>query len=198
MADAGGGGTYYIEKSDQASGVFEEELEGLLSIAAQNVRVTVEAGRDTDAVKVLHDYPSHAQGAVLTLELGDLYAREPRRVLMEFLVPPDRASVGAPADVAHVTVTAHVVTEAGGVELHDIVLPITLSPTEGGKAEPEVRKEILLVEAARLRREALEARDRGDYRRPPRRCAPTRPAWWTRAPRMPRCTRRPATSRAWP
>ena len=163
MADAGQGGTYYIEKVDQASGVFEEELEGLLSIAAQNVRVTVAPGADADFVKVLHEYPSHAQGAVLTLEVGDLYAREPRRILMQFLLPPEKAGAGAVADVALLTVTAHVITEGGGVELHEITLPVTLSPEEGGKAEPEIRKEILLVEAARLRQEALQARERGDY-----------------------------------
>jgi Ca-activated chloride channel family protein len=163
MADAGRGGTYYIEKVDQASGVFEEELEGLLSIAAQNVRVTVEPGADAGFVKVLHDYPSHAEGQVLTLEVGDLYAREPRRVLMEFLLPPEAADAKGTADVGRVTVTAHVVTEGGGVELHEITLPLTLSPEEGGKVEPEVRKELLLLEAARLRREALEARDRGDF-----------------------------------
>lgn len=163
MADAGQGGTYYIEKEDQASGVFEEELEGLLSIAAQNVRVTVQPGAHADSVKVLHQYPSHAEGDVLTLEVGDLYAREPRRILMAFLIPPDRGTVGADADVAHLTVTAHVITAEGGVELHNVAIPVTLSPTEGGKAEPEIRKEILLVEAARLRQEALEARDRGDF-----------------------------------
>ncbi|HSG06771.1 MAG TPA: VWA domain-containing protein, partial [Longimicrobiales bacterium] len=163
MADAGQGGTYYIEKVDQASGVFEEELEGLLSIAAQNVRVTVTPGADADFVKVLHDYPSHAQDDVLTLEVGDLYAREPRRILMAFLIPPDGPGLNAVADVAQLTVTAHVITDEGGVELHEITLPVTLSPTEGGKAEPEIRKEILLVEAARLRQQALSARDRGDY-----------------------------------
>lgn len=163
MADAGQGGTYYIEKEDQASGVFEEELEGLLSIAAQNVRVTVQPGAHADSVKVLHQYPSHAEGDVLTLEVGDLYAREPRRILMAFLIPPDRGTVGADADVAHLTITAHVITAEGGVELHNVTIPVTLSPTEGGKAEPEIRKEILLVEAARLRQEALKARDRGDF-----------------------------------
>ena len=163
MADAGCGGTYYIEKVEQAAGVFEEELEGLLSIAAQNVRVTVQPGADADSVKVLHEYPSHAKDDVLTLEVGDLYAREPRRILMAFLVPPDRGVDGRDAQVAHLTVTAHVITEKGGVELQEITIPVTLSPEDGGKAEPEVRKEILLVEAARLRREALEARDRGDW-----------------------------------
>jgi Ca-activated chloride channel family protein len=163
MADAGKGGTYYIEKVDQASGIFEEELEGLLSIAAQNVRVSVDPGAHASDVKVLHDYPSHADGQVLTLEVGDLYAREPRRVLMAFLLPPDAVSPGGTADVARVTVTAHVITEAGDVELHEIILPLTLSPEQGGKTEPEVRKEILLLHAARLREDALAARDRGEY-----------------------------------
>ena len=163
MADAGGGGTYYIEKVDQASGVFEEELEGLLSLAAQNVRVTVEPGADADFVKVLHQYPSHSAGEALTLEVGDLYARESRRILMQFLLPPEKSGAGSVADVAKVTVTAHVLTGEGGVELHTITLPVTLSPEEGGKAEPEVRKELLLVEAARLREQALEARERGDW-----------------------------------
>jgi Ca-activated chloride channel family protein len=161
MADAGRGGTYYIEEADQAAGVFEEELEGLLSMAAQNVRVTVAPGSDAGSVKVLHDYPSHARGEILTLEVGDLHAREPRRILMAFLVPP--GFTGDAADVAHVTVRAHVLTADGGVEMQEISLPITLSPEEGGRTEPEIRKEILLVEAARIRQEALDARDRGDH-----------------------------------
>jgi len=163
MADAGQGGTYYIEKVDQASGVFEEELEGLLSIVAQNVRVTIQPGADAESVKVLHEYPSHSKDDVLTLEVGDLYAREPRRILMAFLLPPGSAAAGAVADVARLTVMAHVITAEGGVELQEITIPVTLSPEQGGKAEPEIRKEILLVEAARRRQEALEARDRGDY-----------------------------------
>ena len=65
MADAGRGGTYYVETVDQASGIFEEELEGLLSLAAQNVRVQVTPGEDADFVRVLHDYPSHADGNIL-------------------------------------------------------------------------------------------------------------------------------------
>ena len=82
MADAGGGATYYIEEIEQAAGVFEEELEGLLSLSAQNVRVTVEPGADADFLQVLHQYPSHAEGEKLTLEVGDLYTREPRLVLI--------------------------------------------------------------------------------------------------------------------
>ncbi len=162
MADAGHGGTYYIERVDQAGGVFEEELEGLLSLAAQNVRVRIRPGADAESVKVAHQYPSHAEGPALTLEVGDLYAREPRRVLLEFLLSSE-APIGSSADVGEITVTAHVLTADGGVELRTITLPISLSPEEGGKVEPEVRKEVLLVAAARARDEALEAERRGDY-----------------------------------
>lgn len=162
MADAGRGATYYIERPDQATGVFEEELEGLMSLVAQNARVAVEPGADADFIQVVHQYPSHADGARLTVEVGDVYAREPRRLLMEFLLKPEMAE-GSEARVATVTVTAHVVTGNGGVELQTIALPITLCPEAGGKVEPVVRREALLLEAARARDAALRARESGDW-----------------------------------
>ena len=140
MADAGQGGTYYVEEADQAVGIFEEELDGLQSLVAQNVRVELEPGTDAEFVRVLHEYPSHSEGDALTLEVGDVYAREPRRIIMVFSLGPD-AGVGEDAKVANVTVTAHVLTAEGRVELRTISLPITLSPEEGGKVEPEVRRE---------------------------------------------------------
>jgi Ca-activated chloride channel homolog len=161
MADAGSGGTYYIEEVDQAVGIFEEELEGLMSLAAQNVRVTVTPGDGADFVKVLHEYPSHAEGETLTLEVGDLYGREPRRILMEFMTPHD--AMGDEISVAQLGVVAQILTPGGGVEQQTISLPVTLSPVAGGKVEPEVRREVLLVEAARVREEALRQREAGDW-----------------------------------
>lgn len=43
------------------------------------------------------------------------------------------------------------------MEQQTVVLPIRLSPEAGGKVEHEVRKEVLLLEAARARKKALEA-----------------------------------------
>jgi len=60
-------------------------------------------------------------------------------------------------------ITAQVLNEDGSIEKHEVTLPITLSPVEGGFAEPTVRKEMLHLEAARERRQALEDWDRGDY-----------------------------------
>lgn len=162
MADAGGGGTHHIGGVDDAPAVFDEEIEGLASICAQNVRVRIRPGADADAMHVVHDYPSHSTGNVLSVEVGDVYAREPRRVLVECLLKPgDEAD--AEAEVAEITVTALVLTPAGDVELRTITLPLTLDPQEGGRVEPEVRREVLLLAAARAREAALRAEERGDH-----------------------------------
>ncbi|RMH11228.1 MAG: VWA domain-containing protein [Gemmatimonadetes bacterium] len=167
MADAGSGGAYYVERVDQTVGIFAEELEGLMSLAAQNVRVSVTPGPATDDVTVLHDYPMSAEGDTATLEVGDLYGREPRRILFRFLVRPARQ--GAPGeepealDVARVRVTAQVITGTGSVEQRTIDLPLSFSPSEGATVHPEIRKEVLLVEAARAREEALQRREAGDW-----------------------------------
>lgn len=170
MADAGGGGAYYIEQPDQAPGVFEEELRGLLSIAAQNVTVEISTTGAVESCRVLHTYPSTQQGGVLTLNLGDLYAREPRPVLVEFLIKPADAAAATPDDAASeipvgtVVVLGDVLTAGGGVAEREVALPIRLSPVEGGLVEPEVRRELTLLEAAKVREQALEARTAEEFR----------------------------------
>lgn len=161
MADAGGGNAYYIEHPDQAPGIFEEELQGLLSIAAQNLSVRIAAARGAQFVAVHHSYPAHADGRALVVEIGDLYAREPRLLLAEFLVEPGAAGQAVP--VAELTLSAQVLTAKGGVQLETLRLPITVSTTAGARVEPEVRREMLLLEAARVRNDAVADRERGDF-----------------------------------
>ena len=164
MARAGGGNDHYIEHADQAPGVFEEELEGLLSISAQNLTVRIDPTAGNECAQVWHQYPSHAEGEALVLTVGDLYAREPRHVLAEFLLKP--AAEGeeeAEIDVATFTVTAQVLTAEGNLEAHTVTLPVRLSPVEGGHVEPTVRKEMLHLEVARTREKALEDWKEGEY-----------------------------------
>ncbi|HSM04618.1 MAG TPA: VWA domain-containing protein, partial [Longimicrobiales bacterium] len=174
MADAGGGSAYYIERLDQAGGIFEEEVAGLLSIGAQNLTVTI---RPRDAVSVAtvhHGYPAENAGdGRLRVAVGDLYAREPRELLADFLVPDgvlagEGAGSRGPADgssafpVADLVVEADVWSPDGSVERRRISLALTFSPEEGAVSHPEVERVFLLLQAARARREAVERGDRGD------------------------------------
>jgi Ca-activated chloride channel homolog len=161
MAEAGGGHTYYIEQPDQAAGIFGDEIEGLLTLSAQNVAVEV---RPTDAARLVlvhHKVPRVEIDRGVRLELGDLYAREPKSLLIEFLVPEGVPE--AEVAIADLVVTAHVLTSTGGVERQELRLPIRLPLDRAGRSEPEVRREMLLVQAARSREAALEDRQRGDF-----------------------------------
>jgi Ca-activated chloride channel family protein len=160
MADAGGGNMYYIEQEDQAASIFADELQGLLDLGAQNVSVEVRPAAAAQLVAVHHDYPSQQTAESIRVDLGDLYAREPKPLLAEFLVTVD---VVEATPVAELIVSGDVLTTDGGVERQVITLPVTLSADEGARVEPDVRREMLLLEAARARRDALDRRERGDF-----------------------------------
>ena len=182
MADAGGASTWYIERPDQAADVFAEELEGLLTLCAQNVSVEIRPSDTVTLTAIRHQYPTTTLGSGgARLELGDVYAREPRSVLVEFFVghPEVIPSEGAErsrgiatvsadglADdttIAHIALSAHVLTDAGGVELQEITFPVVANLTAEGHAEPEIRREMLLLDAAKAREDALRLRDEGDF-----------------------------------
>lgn len=190
MADSGGGSSYYIERLDQAGGIFEEEVAGLLSIAAQNLTVTVRPREAASVSAVYNQYPSHeTPDHALVLSVGDLYAREPREVLADFLVEGvtvassssgaggaasvDEGSAEAGGDgmagpagapVADLVLEADTWTDAGSMERQRITLPITFDPRAGAVSHAEVERVFVLLKAARARREAVERGDRGDVR----------------------------------
>jgi len=160
MADAGKGNTYYIERPDQAPGVFEEEIEGLLSLAAQNVAVEI---RPSDAVQlttVWHDYPSTPIPHGRRIEVGDVYAREPKSLLVELFVPTSGDT--ADADIASLRITADVLTAEGGVTHQVITVPVRAPLSATGHSDPTVQEELLLVKTARAREESLRRRENGD------------------------------------
>jgi Ca-activated chloride channel family protein len=162
LADAGQGNTYYIEEPDQAPAIFEAEIEGLMALAAQNVTVSVTPSAAVLNVTVLHQYPSRqTDDGSLCLELGDLYALEPKSVLLQFLLSGDGDT--AEADVATVTIDGYVLLANGGVERKTVTLPIHVQRSGAAVVNPQVRRELLILEAARAREEALRDRARGEF-----------------------------------
>lgn len=164
MADAGGGNLWHIERPDQAAQVFHEELGGLQSLAAQNLAVELRPGSGVASFTVVHDYPAHPLVDGTRLELGDLYAREPRRLLVEFVVPAFGEALRPDVEVARVQVAAHVLMADGGLELRVITFPVALTLAAQGATHPEVRREAVLLATARARDEAVRTARDGDPR----------------------------------
>jgi len=162
MADAGGGNTYFAATPDDAPGIFEQEIEGLARVAAHNVTLEVTPGQAVELLGVLNDYPSIAVEGGAQVELGDAYAGERRRVVLRFRIP-HLAALG-PCIVAELVLRYTSVGET--IEQRTTTIPIVanvVSAAEAAGAVPdsEVREEVLVLRAARVRDEAIRLADEG-------------------------------------
>ena len=86
LANQGGGNYYYIESPNQITGIFNEELQGLTSVIAQNATIDLSFGNGVTLADVIgcqwQDNKRH-----YTIQLGDLYSNEHREVTVELNIP---------------------------------------------------------------------------------------------------------------
>ena len=137
--------------------------EGLASLVAQNVSVEIRPTDDVQVLGVLNEYPTVEVPGGLQANLGDAYGEEKRRVVFELHIA-QLAALG-PAKVAEVIL--RYVSVGADTAAHEITIPVVInlvSSDEAAAAEidTEVTEEIWLLEAAKARRDAIEAADRGD------------------------------------
>jgi hypothetical protein len=99
-------------------------------------------------------------------DLGDLYAAEPKPVLLELFVPLERLQLlkSDKAPIATLSVTADVILANGGVEHRTMHLPIASSVEGQQHMEPEIEFAVLLAHAARQREEAARLQREGRAR----------------------------------
>jgi Ca-activated chloride channel family protein len=163
MADAGGGSTYFAATPDDAPGIFERELEGLTRVVAHNVTLEVRPGGPVELLGVLNDYPSVAVEDGAQVELGDAYAGERRRVVVRFRIP-HLAALG-PCVVAELVLRYTAVGET--IEQRTTTIPIVANVVSAAEAandvpDADVREEVLVLRAARVRDEAIRLADEGE------------------------------------
>jgi Ca-activated chloride channel family protein len=165
MADAGGGAFYFIESPEVAPLIFQEELRGLLNVVGQNLTVTLVPSDDISNVNQLNAYNMHSDGRSISFSLGDVFGDEVKTLILEISVPALH-EIGQ-RQIALLRFSFDEVTESG-VQHQTLELPVMVhvSDQEGaGEANAAVRESVLLLQAAKARREAVSAADKGDYER---------------------------------
>lgn len=97
LADIGQGNYWYIDSPDKMAAIFQEELDGLLAVVAQNVVLTLDYPRELVEVKQVFGAEPTIQEGRITLRLNDAYSGEERNVVVSFT---PRGSVTAPLAIA--------------------------------------------------------------------------------------------------
>ncbi|HEX5817463.1 MAG TPA: VWA domain-containing protein, partial [Gemmatimonadales bacterium] len=162
MAKSGGANYWYVENHDQMMGIFEEEIEGLVALAAQNVKVEVTLTHPKAmGVSFLQDYPVEATpDNRWRASLGDCYATSPLALGLIFHVE-DVAALGE-VQVAQVRTEADVI-RPDGIEHLVTVLPVMANLDGTDHPEATVERTFLRFEAAKVREEAVRRADGGDF-----------------------------------
>lgn len=145
MAVGGTGNHTFAEHADSAGAAIMAEVDGLLSKTVQAASLRIVASEACAAVRVLNDLPTLAGPDDVTIELGDFYGGETRRLVLELSVPAMPA-LGL-AQVAELEMSYVSVTD---LRAHTISAPISVNvvPADvaaGRVPDPQVRRTALLL-----------------------------------------------------
>lgn len=97
LAETGQGNYWYIDSPDRTAAIFQEELNGLLAVVAQNVVLTLDYPRELVEVKKVWGAEPTIQEGRITLRLNDAYSGEERNVVVTF---SPREGVHSPVKLA--------------------------------------------------------------------------------------------------
>lgn len=163
MASAGGGAFYFIESPEVTPLIFQEELQGLLSVIAQNLNVTIRTMDKVQQVKQLNGYPTTNQSDSITFNMGDVLGDEAKALLLELSLEVFDA-VGE-YQVATLTLEYDELRDGETIHVVDeipVVVTIT-SSVSNQIAHPDVEQSRLLLSAAQARKSAVISADKGEY-----------------------------------
>lgn len=158
MADAGKGNFYYIENTDEIPQIFAQELQGLLSMVAHNLHLTISAPADVKVTGILGYEPEF--GATVEIDLPDMYANESKKLLLELEVGPCPEGIH---NLVGVKLTYDGVLFAQGNVEVDMRIDITVSSTEDNKKDWDVLREVESYRITRAKEEAVRLADDGDF-----------------------------------
>lgn len=164
MAEGGNGRFWYVETADQMTGSFEGEIEGLVSLAAQNLSVEVTLTHPGVAgVTIVPDLPvtRTAEGG-WRVKLGDLYAVQPRSV--GFIFHVEHADQLGAVQLGSLVVRADLI-RSDGVEHRTTTLPVMATLDGQDHVSAEVESAFLRFAVAKAREEAVRQADQGDLQR---------------------------------
>lgn len=86
LSEHGGANYYFIETPDQIPQIFAKELQGLLSVIAQNTTLEIELPSAFVQVEKVYGYLFQQNGNKLTINFNDVFSEEEKAIVIKFKV----------------------------------------------------------------------------------------------------------------
>lgn len=161
MAEAGNGSYYYVREPDEIPSVFASELQGLLSVVAQNIGLQVHGLSGCRATAVLGYEPAFDDTG-MSLTLPDMFHDEQKLLAVEVDHP-------ALAAGEHEVLKIRLSYADAAHDLGAVSLEVTAKMSAGSAGDQpegpdfEVLKIVELAKTAIAKDRSVEAIDRGDF-----------------------------------
>ncbi len=167
IARESGGAFYYVDNAEHAPSIFNEELQGLLKLTAQNITLSCRPAAPVKLITQWTDYPAQQNPDSLVLNLGDAYSGETKCVLLGLWIPCLK-SLG-PVAVAEFEITyAEIADEQVSVKHISQIVHVNVADGEtaaDGTPDVEVLQQFGLQLAAKSRKQAMQEADNGDFKK---------------------------------
>lgn len=160
MAEAGNGNLLHLSGPQQLEAIFQAELEALQLTLGRDLRLRVRLGVGVALERLVNPIDVGADGWI---PLGSLQAGSAPVLALQLAVAPSAAAAGEVRNLLQVE--AQWITPTGEQQQLEALLRLpVLDPASWAQlpVDPEVQQEVLLQEAARQRRLAMDGIDRGD------------------------------------
>ncbi len=161
LAEAGKGSYYYVREADEIPGVFASELQGLLSVVAQNIGLQVHGLSGCRATAVLGYEPAFDDTG-MSLTLPDMFHDDQKLLAVEIDHP-------ALAAGQHEILKIRLSYADAAHDLDAVSVEVTAKMSVGSAGDQpeapnfEVLKIVELAKTAIVKDQSVEAIDRGDF-----------------------------------
>jgi Ca-activated chloride channel family protein len=162
LAEYGGANYYFIDMPDRIPEIFAKELEGLLSVVAQNAKLKIQIPDQYLKCTKVYGYPATITHKGVSVNFNDIFSEEQKAVLLKFEVlrtinEPLKFQLDFSYDDA-----------VEVLEKVNVSHTLTLQPTTDKKAyeqsvHPLTAQNVALFEANALYDEAMLLADKGQF-----------------------------------
>lgn len=172
LSKMGRGNNFYIKSDDECGKAFALELGGLLSLYGQNIKLTITPSGNMTFKELLSDYKCQQVKGFRLLTPGkvevtidDIFVGEKKHCILKLEIPKASEAVCVRATrVCDVEMTyLDTETQKEVTVTETVRINYVKADKIASEPDPEVRKQLLILETVRLQKEAKEKADAGDF-----------------------------------
>ena len=162
LSEYGGANYYFIDMPDKIPQIFAQELEGLLSVVAQNTSLQSTFPSNYLQCTKVYGYPANIEGDKVNISFNDVFAEEEKAVLLKFeLVRPLDEPLIMDATLQYDDVVERFERVTDKVALK--ITPTTDENLFKSGMQAKVQEQTVLFTANDLFEQAMRAADQRDF-----------------------------------